>query len=384
MKLRPTNILAIALSVIALVAMVAGVPAHVHSRNEGGYVYDVPAADLSSYGKDDVPPYPLAPLCTVHDPDADHGLWNKTVGCHFDHHHGGDPDNLNDKFGTRLFDRMGSKITSPWHTFTPEGVAENVAKHEGSYWITLEDLPCTPSNRLTNVRAAVHQHAEIDFMVRYHSLSMEASGCDGQGGTWYAQLGGWHDRGDALVNGVPVAGGDVVNDGNLEAQHRSNAGTQVWYTCLHAELVLNHCIARASLSLHDAWDPTSASNPTQTGDYFCYPAPNCRANATVLRSHLLLVEVIEELAAVVDADGDGRANWDGYANRWGTPVTGCTAISLDCVPMTFVNVPVNTVLKCDTVCAQIFTDYDIYFCNGVVCGANSPGAKPSGWQQPHH
>lgn len=333
-----------------------------------------------------IDPFAAAPLCPTHDDRAWHGLWDAERGCHYDHHHGSDPHALDGIFGTELFDEMGGEISHPWQTMGADGqTPENSAKHHGYYWIVLSGLPCTATNRITDVRALVHQHAELDFSVRYHSMVMQARGCDPEHGVWTAQLGGWHDRGDALVNGVPVPPfGDVVNDGNLEAQHGSASGTQVWYTCLHGELVLHNCIARASLSIQDAWDPTSASNPTQTGDYICYPNPRCRFNATLLRSHLVAVEVIESLAAVVDTDNDGLANWEGYANRWGTPVEGCSAISLDCIPMKFENLPVNTNYICDAVCSQIFVEHDVYFCNGVWCTASSPGARPSGWQQPHH
>lgn len=341
-----------------------------------------------------IAPYPDAPGCTTHNPKAYHGLWDSVRGCHYGQpewgHHGADPHVLDDVFGRQIYALMGGEGPGhPWQTRNAEtGELENDVKHPGYYWIILKGLECTATNRITDVRMLVHQHTQLDFMTQRHSLVMEVRGCDPVHGIWYARLGGWHDRGDALVDGVPVVGGDVPYDGNLEAQHSSTSPTQIWYTCLHGEAVLHQCIARASLSVHDAFDPTSFDNPMDVGDYACWPAPACRSNATQLRSHLVAVEIVESLAAVVDADGDGLANWAGYATRYGVPVAGCSAPGLDCVPMRFINLPVNVLYECDQVCAQTFFDHDFYKCLSgsvwVTCSSTSPGARPMGWAEPHH
>ena len=40
-----------------------------------------------------------------------------------------------------------------------------------------------------------------------------------------------------------------------------------------------------------------------------------------------------------DPDGDGYIDFNGYTDRHGKVVNGCTAIGLDCVPLIFENVP---------------------------------------------
>jgi hypothetical protein len=43
----------------------------------------------------------------------------------------------------------------------------------------------------------------------------------------------------------------------------------------------------------------------------------------------------------VDTNGDGRSDYKGYFNRWGTLVRGCTTAGLDCIPYEYNNVIMN-------------------------------------------
>jgi hypothetical protein len=127
----------------------------------------------------------------------------------------------------------------------------------------------------------------------------------------------------------------------------------------------------------DAWDYTAPTDPSNTYDYVCYPDPRCPANATVLRPHFLVVHGsiarVGENRWILDADGDGIINWQGYTDRYGVPLPPgiCAAASLDCVPVTVAGVEVNVDYACDSVCGLLFRDYDVYF-----------GHHTSGWNQP--
>lgn len=70
---------------------------------------------------------------------------------------------------------------------------------------------------------------------------------------------------------------------------------------------------------------------------------------------------------MVDADRDGVAEFQGYANRFGQPVEGCSGVSLDCVPLIL-----------DGISMDVrgyqgrfgYREYDVYF-----------GRQSSGWLQ---
>ena len=101
------------------------------------------------------------------------------------------------------------------------------------------------------------------------------------------------------------------------------------------------------------------------------PDARCRANATLLRPHLISVNLGRSVQRAVDPDGDGIANWRGYTDRYGVPVEGCTSVGLDCVPVTLRNVRTMVDYSCSDVCAQSYVDHDVYF-----------GRQTSGWSQP--
>ena len=90
-------------------------------------------------------PYADAPACppSVHDKRKFHSLWNAELGCHYDHHHGDNPHELDSILGTDLFAKMGGDISYPWQTFSTAGL-ENDLKHAGYFWHVRKDIPCTP------------------------------------------------------------------------------------------------------------------------------------------------------------------------------------------------------------------------------------------------
>lgn len=327
-----------------------------------------------------IAPYPTAPLCPTHDTRAWHGLWNAVDGCHYDHQHGDDPKAVNDLFGTSLFDLMGGEVSHPWQTFSAAGY-ENDLKHAGYFWHVRRDLPPAPGQVGPWIRAfrlLVHQHPTgRDAAVRFHSGVFEALMSDGG----RIQIPGmWVDFGHLLVDGVRVIDEGLTAEPGRHKQHGSSGAPQIiWYGASEATHTpdaqgrIPRGFATISTSVHDVWDHTSASNPSSTTDYACYPNPACRANATLLRAHLIGVQVHPSLRALVDPDGNGVADWSGYTDRYGVPVAGCAAPSLDCVPVTMsgISTLVDSYSCGDAVCGAQYRDYDIYF-----------SGRTSGWSQP--
>jgi hypothetical protein len=328
-----------------------------------------------------IAPYPEAPLCSTHDNRAWHSLWDSARGCHYDHQHGDNPHQADDLFGTSLFDIMGGEVSHPWQTFNANG-NENDLKHAGYFWHVRRDLPPQPGQTswISAFRLLVHQHPSgRDADVRFHSGVFEAITTDVDGARGYVQIPGmWIDFGHLLVNGERVLDVGTEAEPGRHKQHGDSGTPQIiWYGASQATHVpdrrgrIDRGFVSISTSVHDVWDYTSAANPSSTDDFACYPDPRCRANATALRPHLVVVHLRRPVQSAVDPDRDGIANWRGYTDRYGVPVEGCTSAGLDCVPVKLENVRTGVDYSCDQACAQSYRDYDIYF-----------GRQPSGWSQP--
>jgi len=192
------------------------------------------------------------------------------------------------------------------------------------------------------------------------------------------------DFGHLLVDGVRTLDVGTEAEPGRHKQHSSHGVPQIiWYGASRATHVpdrrgrILRGFASVSTSIHDAWDYTSPVDPSNAGDFACYPSPSCPANATVLRPHLLIVEGTAALVGnnrqIVDPDGDGIVNWRGYTDRYGVPLPdgSCGVPSLDCVPVTLSGINVDVTYVCDSVCGLSYVDHDIYF-----------DGQPSNWSQP--
>lgn len=341
-----------------------------------------PTATLPGY----VVPYPLAPACLVHDDRAYHGLWNGVLGCHYDHHHGNDPRQLDGRFGTDLFDLAGGEISYPWQTFSVYGT-ENAMKHEGYIWIVREGLDYTPrgnTGQVVDFRVQVHQLADgHDANVRYHSFAAEFYVCPAesdpvQNGCGFARIMGWQDTGDLEVDRVVAI--DEPNSFNRVKQHSSHGPVAVWYPASTQGIQGQQGFARISVTTHDQWDYTDPETPGDFTDYICYPAANCTFNGTTFRPHLIMIDIPAAYEAIVDPDGDGIADYEGYLNRYGAIVENCGSVSLDCIPFVLQNI--RTDISYNYADLDPGQDYDVWFCNGVHCAWRTPGARTSGWMQP--
>jgi len=338
---------------------------------------------FSSVAFAQIEPYPSAPACAFHNDRAFHTLWNAAEGCHYDHHHGDNPHKVDDLFGTSLFDLMGGEISHPWQTFSAAG-NENDLKHAGYFWHVRRGLQPEPGQRayIQAFRVLVHQHPSgRDAEVRFHSGAMEALVVDAQTGErGTIQIPGmWIDFGHLLVDGKKVDDVGLTAEPGRHKQHHSFGTPQIiWYGATEATHTpdasgrIPRGFVSVSTSIHDVWDYTSVSNPSAIDDFACYPQPRCRQNATLLRPHLIVVQVPANLVSLVDPDKNGVADWKGFTDRYGVPVEGCTSASLDCVPVTLQGIKTKIgSYRCASQCAISYRDYDIYF-NG----------RTSGWSQP--
>lgn len=323
-----------------------------------------------------VAPFPGAPLCGGHNNRAYHGLWNEFDACHFDHQHGDNPHDLDAVLGTDLYTRMGGEISYPWMTFSAAG-QENDLKHAGYIWHVRTGIPCegVPSPCITDFRALVHQHSVLDSAVQYHSYVFEAATSDGG----YVFFGGWVDFGDLhvpegniVVNAPDNHDSTACTGAGRHKQHQAGGAPQIiWYGASRQTM---DCGPRGFITLsstiHDAFTYTNP-NTGGAGPYACWPAVGCTANATLHRPHLIALNMIARWPFIY---ANGRANWEGYADRYGLlhETSECAAYSADCAPVVFRNLQQGWHYRtANSATAGSFHEHDIFF-NG----------QSSGWSQP--
>jgi hypothetical protein len=304
-----------------------------------------------------VAPYLGAPECATHDPRAYHGLWNEVDGCHYDHTHGDNPHEVDGVFGTGFYDTAGGEISYPWAT---DGENHENHKHEGYKWFVRSGLPCESQFATGCIRAFRAQpHADLHNVAsEYHSYAIEAQVCpeaqpDNCG---IIRFGGWHAAGDLMIDNVqvinrtepPRAPRPVL----LHYDTVGNPNFATWYPVSPSGLV------RVSTQTDDMWGvyhlPASVPVTTlgmESFDFFCEGAgpanlpiegqqapPACANNGSKTQPHVIGFAVPQRHRATLDPDGNGVADYQGYVNRYGAFVQGCTAVGLDCIPVSYENV----------------------------------------------
>jgi len=326
-------------------------------------------------------PYANAPLCAEHDPNAYHSLWNSALGCHYDHEHGDNPHEVDDVLGTQIYDDMGGEISYPWST--PH---ENEhPKHEQYKWFVGHNLGCNSANTggcITDYRALAHMDGH-NVVSNYHSYVIEARVCReaNPNDCGIMRIGGWQFTGDIFIDD------DLVYDRDERALaplaprpvflYFDNVGDEqfsAWYP------VSPMGWARVATEFGDLWghfahvnspvsDPANLEFVPHCFDQATgAPNPGCVNNNTRRKPTIIGLNIAPAQLRMMGLPTDStHATFEGYVDRYGNVVTGCTSVSLDCVPLKVDNVPV------------VFTDggyqfngpykdYDIYF-NG----------QPSGW-----
>lgn len=321
-----------------------------------------------------VAPYVGAPLCATHDPTAYHTLWNDVDGCHYDHEHKSSPHDVDDVLGTDYYTWAGGEISYPWqthagggahHSQPQAGQLENELKHTGYNWIVRNDMPCVPAagavGCITDFRIQAHiVFSPVDAVVRFHSYWVEARVClpSDLNNCGTIRTGGWMDYGRLSVttrqpNGqftnvwVPLPGDPPITDstrrlhpGNSDAATNplTTASESFWYGTRRitegmTPPALFHTV---HIAQGDIWQNIDAANPSATNLY-CY---NCKYNGSTIQMHQLGFRVDQMIKPLYDPDKNGRIDFNGYTDRFGRVVQGCSAAGLDCVPFQMVNVPI--------------------------------------------
>jgi hypothetical protein len=324
-----------------------------------------------------IAPYADAPLCPTHDPRAYHALWDPVRGCHYDHFHGDDPHSVDDIFGTAYYGWAGGSISYPWQTVnSTTGCLENDCKHTGYVWLVRRDQGCFSqfgTGCVTDFRAQLHAMSSAhDTSVRYHSAWVEMRVCPlGQpDNCGIFRSGGWQDTGDLMIDEAPVI--DVPNNYNRFKLHYATAGNPsfgTWYSGSPGGQEQRGGLWSVVVELGDMWGPLDPADPTRL-QFFCPdPMTNCRNNGSRYQPHVIALGIPPRFVPIVDPDGDGFADYEGYANRYGEPVSGCTAPGLDCVPLILEHVPMGYEYQG----RFDYREYDITF-----------GGQTSGWIQYQH
>lgn len=331
---------------------------------------DTPAPNPTATAVGNVQPYPDAPECPTHDDRAYHGLWDYERGCHYDHTHNDNPHDVDDIFGTAFYDWAGGEISYPWQTSSAAGT-ENEVKHGGYGWLVRRDLPCESDfadGCITAFRAIYHGiGSNHGAYTRYHSFWLEAQVCreDAPNDCGIIRVGGWQDTGDLLVDDLTIL--DEPNNVNRFKLHYSgnhkpdgvgNPNFGTWYSGNEQTW------GQVAVQFEDMWGLVNRDGDATELHLFCDDLSQCANNGSKIQPHVIGSAIRSRYTRLVDPDGDGYADYNGYVDRYGVPVEGCTEISLDCVPLVLEHVPLGTTyqFRGDT------REYDIYF-NG----------SPSGW-----
>lgn len=397
-------------------------------------------------GQDGIAPYPDAPLCPdaneAHDNSQFHTLWDSTRGCHHDHEHGQDPFTPEMAATFPDFDlRELIGGVGVGHT-NPSSPMENTHKHGGFKWdVTLShSIGCIGGEGYpTGVDALVVQyHAFGDYSIEFETRTHSAMGLLRQ-----CQVDNPTDHGYIFVNQLQDYGQRVAPyQGNILPYLDSpgpayDSGLSPYFTvsCFgNTELcrkfptrqfVLDHLSNASStwvsapvklqdsgshlfallFRVRDNYQMLDDSDQTYpfTFAWLCSdndgvsygPKPGCPYNNSTTRVHELIGEIPVEWDNLADFDTDpreGRITADGYVTRFGDLNMTCTAPGTDCHPIKLVQAFTGRYIsqfslmpgeKANFSAANL-PERDIYFCNGVVCAEDAPGAESSGWIGPNN
>jgi hypothetical protein len=298
-----------------------------------------------------------APLCdpALHDRARWHGLWNAQADCHYAHEHKDDPHQADDLFGPPGAWFGGGEISYPWQTFHGAGaeyppppgdpsIYENAAKHYAYGWIVRREIPrLGRAVWIRDVRLQYHAlSAPPGTVTRFHSFSLEARICDGDG-CGLLRTGGWLDFGHLEVLG-PF--GAILSREEIESPESgrrrlhyhypdlapilsgAKAAEFFWYGRPHGsrgDPDEGTPTVSIALATGDAWSNVDPEEP-QKVDLFC-PDQNCHLNGSTIQAHVVGIRIPE------------RPGFVAYLDRYGKPAPGCAAPGLDCVPLVAEGLP---------------------------------------------
>ncbi|HZR97847.1 MAG TPA: hypothetical protein VFE37_04020, partial [Chloroflexota bacterium] len=197
-----------------------------------------------------------------------------------------------------------------------------------------------------NFRLEAHFSVINGDIVRFHSYSLQARGCDPADPTWHGtiQTGGWLDYGQLHIDSpgypdtiVPLVGvlGQPFPDPNpvVDSSLRRLHGTPdhprpdaTWYgrqgcfdrTCAPGNRAVSF---NTGLRAED-WGAFDPANPATIIFYGGEENHSWHEPGHVL-----------DLNVPLDLAVNGRVTYSGFTDRWGNLVPGCTAVGPDCIPL---------------------------------------------------
>ncbi len=342
-----------------------------------------PAAPQSSPAGNTIPPHPGAPPCGVHNPQEYHGLWNESIGCHYDHTHNFDPSNT--IFAEQAGVSAGTGISYPWQT--PN---ENEQKHNGyKYSYTTTD-GCQQANDFENcvMDSLIQIHAvgsQQGVTTRFHSFWSISRICtpdQQQCGT--IETGGWSDFGflhcpyktahcplssdPTITAGVnPIGQPPYLATVPLYQLERALSGgtiEQLWNSgsnpiSRHIFPEQYNQLFEYDFSSIDAWGGVDPEDLTRL--HLVCPEGDCSFNHSTLRVY----EIVARVPQALDTDGDGLVSFHGFTDRRGSILEECSELGPDCIPLIIENAPVgNASFRIpigNRVPLSDWPDFDIYF-----------------------
>jgi hypothetical protein len=196
--------------------------------------------------------------------------------------------------------------------------------------------------------------------VRYHSAWLEALICreDNPDICGIFRSGGWQDTGDLRIDNQPVI--DVPGNFNRQKLHYAETGNShfgTWYSSSPGGEEQRGGLWSVTVELGDLWGPINPENPSELRFFCADPNNNCSSNGSRYQPHVIGIQFPPRFRQVLDPDRDSVATYRGYADRWGMPVVGCDAVSLDCIPLIIESVPTDINYQ-----GRFgYRDFDIYF-----------------------
>ena len=399
---------------------------------------------MSTTGDGGIAPYPDAPLCPdsgeVHDYNLFHTLWDDIRGCHYDHEHGLDPFTPEVEAVFPDFD-LSELIggVGVGHT-NPSSPVENTHKHGGFKWdVTLSHtVGCVGGEGYpTGVDALVIQyHAFGDYSIEFESRTHSTVGllrqCRAEDPTDFGymfvnQLQDYGQRvspyqGNILPypdTPIPAYGpgiapyftvgcfGSTASCSKFPSVEfvldRETSATSTWISAPGGLTGSGSRLFALLFRVRDNYQMLDDSDQTYpfTFAWLCsmdggasyHPNPGCPYNNTTTRIHELIGEIPVEWDNLEGFDTDpreGRITAVGYVTRFGDLNLSCAAPGMDCHPFKLVRAFIGRYLSQFSLVPGEKADFsagnlperDIYFCNGVVCEEDSPGAVSSGWIGP--
>lgn len=335
--------------------------------------------------KHEITPYAAAPACAHHDARAYHGLWDAAQGCHYNHTHGDDPHEVDDIFGDAFYGWAGGEISYPWQT--PD---ENLHKHGAYLWFVRRDLPCAPAGDgapcISDFRAQLHGvGAAHGAVVNFHSAWLEARVCAGR--PWrcgIVRVGGWQGPVDLSVDGRVVL--QREESGNRFFAHYYETGNRAfgtWYT--GAASGLYSIIPQ----FEDMWNTVppgaDAEEILAAAHWFCAGESGafanivyagCAANSSRVQPHVIRFDIPRRMLSVLDSDGDGLANFEGFVDRMGELAPACREPGPECIPFSLQDVPA---MQGEFQYRGQAREYDICFSPAGAPLDDCRHGVPSGW-----